>query len=1013
MKDAAIRVQEITDYLTSYRQKIKALNAVGLMDSAVLFELFAAKICELWFEKPFSNLNKGKANFEYVDLISEDESTFVQVTTVKNIPLKIKTTLEKIKSSTLKSDQQVKAIYFIVLENESLDKVKDFSGSNRIGNINFIAKEHVISTKNIIEKSKQDLKFQKELYYFLFDKEDSFKQLSKKLKEKKELSAVLLSNNINEKINNEYEVDRSKLINQIVLDNKKFVSIQGLPGSGKSALCKGLLKKEVLFLYTRAVQFAEVSQLEDIWAIDIKQCLHYLNGKRIVFFIDALEFIADCRHTAFDLLIEFYETVLKYTNAYILTSCRTSEKNAFLKLESNYSICVYEVNELDNKQLDLVGQEYPVIAQLRTKNEYLPLLRSPFYLDMIISKVRDMTLIENVNSLRLFIWESVICLKKKAKSYHLAPNAISSTIEKIAVTRAKEFTVGVDPEILDASVLDALFKEGVITGEDKKVRLKYDIFEDICFEQWIDKRFDNCRANYDTFFSSIEEIGRCIYRRYQIWVENKLFEKSNRQKFLYAIISSKIQQEFWKEQTLIGIVGSEYCKEFFQEYKSEIVPNRISEFLIISNRYAFYPNILSLPSGNKYTVLVPKGEGRCHLLQFIYEYTCYKDPHFKQAVIKLCIDYSKTRKLQKQTAETVCAILDYYIREEISELKEKWSEARMNVLQYYLKGIYSMAEFTKDWIRDFWQNLLHEPEEWHSNRRYLQDIEKQVLKEAPYALIEEMANDVCVLANDYWIKSLNNDDLSLYDFPVVRGNHYYGLTRQADHYDLDFRSILDNQFINILVSTHFWIALEWAVQVFNHVTNSILRQHLETLETIVIRIDENTICSYYGNYSYWIVDTLDSNMPKLLGDIVFVLKQYIAKVISNSDISDDAICIYADNIKKNIFQKSNNIMLFPLIIDIGMKCWKRIPGYAIELASSVTLQIYDLRKMESTKPNEMRDFTKKYILDTVSVPLIENRYEKNIKRNISLQEYISYCQLYGSDGVKKSGRIIGLSVFAD
>lgn len=64
MKDAATRVQEITDYLTFYKQKIQTLNAVGLLDSAVLFELFAVKLCELWFGKPFSNLNNGKANFE-------------------------------------------------------------------------------------------------------------------------------------------------------------------------------------------------------------------------------------------------------------------------------------------------------------------------------------------------------------------------------------------------------------------------------------------------------------------------------------------------------------------------------------------------------------------------------------------------------------------------------------------------------------------------------------------------------------------------------------------------------------------------------------------------------------------------------------------------------------------------------------------------------------------------------------------------------------------------------------
>ena len=51
MKDSNVRVSYITEYITSYEAKIKALNKDGLFDSARLFELFAIEICKLWFKQ--------------------------------------------------------------------------------------------------------------------------------------------------------------------------------------------------------------------------------------------------------------------------------------------------------------------------------------------------------------------------------------------------------------------------------------------------------------------------------------------------------------------------------------------------------------------------------------------------------------------------------------------------------------------------------------------------------------------------------------------------------------------------------------------------------------------------------------------------------------------------------------------------------------------------------------------------------------------------------------------------
>lgn len=91
------RMDFIIEYMSSYDEKIKMANKNGLFDAAKMFELFAIEVCNVWFGQKFSNLNDETATYPYVDLISENRELLVQVSTVQDVPTKIKTTLEKIR----------------------------------------------------------------------------------------------------------------------------------------------------------------------------------------------------------------------------------------------------------------------------------------------------------------------------------------------------------------------------------------------------------------------------------------------------------------------------------------------------------------------------------------------------------------------------------------------------------------------------------------------------------------------------------------------------------------------------------------------------------------------------------------------------------------------------------------------------------------------------------------------------------------------------------------------------
>ena len=51
MLESNKRIQFITDYISSYEERIKLLNSNGLFDAAKLFELFAVEVGSLYFNK--------------------------------------------------------------------------------------------------------------------------------------------------------------------------------------------------------------------------------------------------------------------------------------------------------------------------------------------------------------------------------------------------------------------------------------------------------------------------------------------------------------------------------------------------------------------------------------------------------------------------------------------------------------------------------------------------------------------------------------------------------------------------------------------------------------------------------------------------------------------------------------------------------------------------------------------------------------------------------------------------
>ena len=192
----------------------------------------------------------------------------------------------------------------------------------------------------------------------------------------------------------------------------------------------------------------------------------------------------------------------KYENSYIVTSCRTSDKNAFLKLESNYSIQTYNIDDINEEELNKIKNKYPIIKTISKNKSYSELLKTPFYINLIISKSIDVENINDINDFRKYIWEYIVCLKEKCKDYRVSYNRVVEQINKIAFDRARYFSLGTNIENIDNDILQILNTEGIIVNNKSGVRLKYDIYEDICFEMYFDNQFKQCKGEYLNFYQN-------------------------------------------------------------------------------------------------------------------------------------------------------------------------------------------------------------------------------------------------------------------------------------------------------------------------------------------------------------------------------------------------------------------------------------------------------------------------------------------------------------------------------
>ena len=807
--------------------------------------------------------------------------------------------------------------------------------------------------------------------------------------------------NIESLINGEYKIDRSKFVENVKSADEKFVTIYGCAGSGKSVLAKQIVLDEEYVVYARAERFTEEKNLENIWQCNLDDVLEQISEKRVVFFIDALEFIADCACEKIELLQSLYNTASKFSNAHVIATCRTEDRNTFLKLETQFSVATYELDDISEIELNGICAKYPVINKLKEEKTYVDLLRSPFYVNLIISKIPEERDIQNESTFREYIWKNVICLGKKCSKYRLKPTDVKDTVEKIVFTRAENFLVGVHCSEFSDDILQVLLIEGIVVRKGQYVRLKYDIFEDICFEQHFDKCFDLCKGEFSAFFIEIQKLGRCVYRRYQIWISNKLFLRSNLEKFIYALFFDKTITSEWKNQTEIGIVKSKYCTTFFEAYFLKLVKEEyIGEIIRITNLYAFEARIMTKNIGQAFLRVTPIGNARESLLVLLAEnWIDIKTKLNKVDIIKLCDDYANQKNRCKSASNAACKIIESYIDEEKLENRKSCYKTWISLLRI----LYIMADASKEWIEQFFGKLQgYCSGDEAEKQQFAYEIIEETLKNANPMLIRQVPYVICDLANRLWFKGNGKGGRLRGQFEHdLREENAYGLSQYAEHISMTDKGVIENIFLWNILTVNFYVGFEWAINFVNQTISNYVDNNPDGIMLIQIYFaDERSTKKYYGNHNLWLAGIQEYNVPMLIGDVIYVLKKILINNIRRS--IKEGICVqeFAEYVKKEIYEKANNIALLSIVEAIGFNFQTELPGYALDLSSCFELIYWDIHRYSLLSDNPTRELLERQLLRTVGISSLSKRYEKGEENNIILQQYVVNMQLSGKEEVR-------------
>lgn len=369
---------------------------------------------------------------------------------------------------------------------------------------------------------------------------DLFKQSQKRI------------NNTRSTIGKDFELNRTELIQKILLEDEKIQIVSGDPGIGKSVILKKLaLENEYNYYFISDDFDKDMSEFVQAIIEAAKIC------ENIFVLIDAAEKIFEKEYE--NNFIEFIK-LLKDDNIKFVISIRSYSLNnltRLVKVNTDYSIENIVISCLTEDDVKLISDKYPNLSSM--KKETLELLKNPFYMDVIISREinNELNSIENEYQIKNLIWEEITERDEDIK-------AVLRELLKAKLDLKNQF-VNIN---IPNEKSQILIKKHIIEKFNSHYKFTHDKYEDIVAMKYFDfKSVDN----------TIGEIVRDIEnplswgRAFKLWIQDRLTDNQ------IDVISDEIDSlhsneisYIWKWNGLEAIYQSKFIKNYLSIKKQEV-----------------------------------------------------------------------------------------------------------------------------------------------------------------------------------------------------------------------------------------------------------------------------------------------------------------------------------------------------------------------------------------------------------------------------------------------------------
>lgn len=594
----------------------------------------------------------------------------------------------------------------------------------------------------------------------------------------------------------EIKIDRSQVIENLktILNKSPMVILSGEGGVGKTAVIKDfyeLIKEKNPFFVFRAIEFNKpnINQLfidyGHFTLLDFIKEHQDIDEKYIV--IDSAEKLSDIEHQ--EVFQDFLSALLD-SNWKIIFTTRYSYLNdlrfqfvqvynlKFQSLNIN-NLTIKELNELSNKH----GFNLPDSERL------LELLHNPFYLNEYLQNYESIDNTASSVDFKNILWnEQISKTSYKKDNTHIKRE---ECFLKIARKRANDGHFYVKTNDCDNEILKKLEVDEIIKYDSNAggYFITYDIYEEWALDKIIERSFFNSENHKDFY----QDIGSSlpIRRAFRNWLSEKLRDNKDKVKSLIEItISDDEIESYWKDETYISVLLSDYSGIFFQLLESKLLEDnqkllmRIVFLLRIACKEIDEDllNLLGIPRRFSFELKIlftkPKGSGWNCVIDFIHKHK--KDFGLRNIniILPLLDDWNNKHKNGDTTKKASQIALYYY-----DEIKngDFWYSVHNEQKDQLIRVILQGASEIANELEVIFDDIISKKVTSHRDKYYevVETILTSIMDSSE--VVKSLPHQVIKLADLFWSQSPKK--AGIYEGDSIGVEKDFGLSEKHDfHY---------------------------------------------------------------------------------------------------------------------------------------------------------------------------------------------------------------------------------------